>query len=367
MVNEQYVGQLKSYLKQLKKGSLSKSVLRTIIRVKALIAYYQGITLDVVASCYDCSQKTIKRWIKKFEKLGFDGLPDAARRGRPSKLSEEDLLELKQQIASQTNRVWLARHIYILSINMFGVVYSIRYIPELLRRLGLSFKKLCHFLSRRDSEVRRQWITEKLPKIYSKKIEEGWRIFYVDEVGFQTNGTLAKSWGVKGQKIELENYGVRARVNLIGAFELGTGMFYGALRSENINSQLFGKFIRHLKIRMKTDKIILICDNASFHKANWLREWIEKQSSWLMVEYLPPYSPDFNPIERLWRWMKTEFTHNKCFKNKDHLLHYLSQVIRFIPFHAKGLRSLMRKENKRFELINEYYDTNIMLPFQLAA
>jgi putative transposase len=94
---------------------------------------------------------------------------------------------------------------------------------------------------------------------------------------------------------------------LIGAFESGTGLFYDVQTTFKVNAMRFRRFIRHLKRQMRTDKILLICDNARFHKAKWLTAWAEAQKEWLYLAFLPAYSPDFNPIERLWRWMKTEY------------------------------------------------------------
>jgi len=150
------------------------------------------------------------------------------------------------------------------------------------------------------------------PEIYRKKIEEGWRIFYQDEVGIQTEGTLGHTWGPRGKKTEIKNYGRHGRMNLIGAFELGTGIFHGVMTSFRVNAMRFRRFICHLKRVMRGEKILFICDNASFHKAKCLTEWVERNKAWLKIEFLPAYSPDFNPIECLWRWLKTEFTHNKC-------------------------------------------------------
>jgi len=138
---------------------------------------------------------------------------------------------------------------------------------------------------------------------------------------------LGYTWGKKGKKIEINNYGRHGRMNMIGAFELGTGLFYGVLTSFKVNAMRFRRFICHLKHEMRTDKILLICDNASFHKAKWLTEWAKTQYSWLQLELLPAYSPDFNPIERFWRWLKTDFTHNRCWKTKQELKKYLVGLI----------------------------------------
>ncbi len=367
MSNNEAISKLKNYLKKLKKQSLTPSIMRTIIRIKALIAYYKGSQLDVVARCYDITEKSLKEWIKKFEKYGLEDLNDEDRSGRPTKLPKEKLEELKKIIKEQNQRIWVARHVYVLLITTFGVIYSVKYIPQLLGTIGLSYHKAVHNLIKKDSENRRKWIQEKLPEVYEKKIKEGWRIFYQDEVGFQSEGTLGYTWGPKGKKTEIPNYGRHGRMNLIGAFELGTGIFYGVFTSFKVNAMRFRRFICHLKHEMRTDKILLICDNASFHKAKWLSQWIETQKAWLQLEFLPAYSPDFNPIERLWRWMKTEFIHNKCWNTKKSLKEYLLDILVKIPSYADSLKSLMKKENERFEKISEYYEVSCIKQFELAA
>jgi len=244
----------------------------------------------------------------------------------------------------------------------FGVSLSVKYLPELLRELGFSYKKAVHYLAKRDGEKRRAWIQERLPIIYEEHIRDGWRIFFQDEVGFQTEGTLAYTWGPTGEKVEIENYGRRGRVNLIGAFELGTAYFYGMLTTRRVNTQRFRHFILRLRREMRTDKILLICDNASFHKAKWFREWRETQTSWLRLEFLPAYSPDFNPIERLWRWMKTEYTHNRCWKDRKQLKRHLTTMLQELPNRTHEFLGLMNVELQRLRVVFEFYKT----PFVLA-
>ncbi len=359
--------QLRGKLRRLKKQKKqTRSTMRAIIRTKALIAFYKGIKKSVVASCYDVSEKSLNSWIKQFESYGIDSIDDNHRDGRPPKLPKHEGEVLKKMIEEDNQRVWVARHVYEALVRLFGVVYSVKYIPEVLKKLGLSFHKAVHYLARRDSEKRRVWIQEKLPKIYQEHIKNGWRIFFQDEVGFRSEGTLSHTWGPKSGKTEIKNYGRHGRVNLIGAFELGTGVFHGVLTSFSVNAFRFRRFICHLKREMRTDKILLICDNASFHKAKWFTEWAKQQSSWLRLDFLPAYSPDFNPIERLWRWIKTEYTHNKCWKTKGMLKKYLCSVVQKIPLHAEELKSGMKTENDRFEKICEFYNNQAFKLFKVA-
>lgn len=147
-------------------------------------------------------------------------------------------------------------------------------------------------------------------------------------------------------------------MNLIGAFELGSGLFHGVLTSFRVNAMRFRQFICSMKRRLGTDKILLICDNARFHKAKWLTEWVETQHQWLRLEFLPAYSPDFNPIERLWRWMKTESIHNRCWASKEALKLHLRSFLQEMPTQAQNLQSLMKKENERYQEICAYYQVD---------
>jgi len=350
---------LKTHLRRLTQAG---APLTTIMRVKALIAYYKGIPLDVIAVCYDVTLKSVQHWVKRFESDGEEGLDDRPRRGRPVRLPPEQAAELKALMERDNQRVWTARHVWLALMAMFAVCYSVKYLPEWLRQLGLSFHKAVHALIRKNTDKRREWIQATLPAIYADVIQAGWRVFFQDEVGFQTEGTLAYTWGQKGEAIEIKNYGRHGRVNLIGAFELGTGAFYGVLTSFKVNATRFRRFICHLKRELRTDKILLICDNASFHKATWLREWFEQQAAWLRVEFLPAYSPDFNPIERLWRWFKGEFTHNACWPSQAALRRHLAEKLAELPQHMAAMQGVMRQEIARLKAVFVFYATPFPFP-----
>jgi transposase len=350
-------------LRDLCKKFEKENDVRSILRVKALIAYYKGMLPEVIAQCYEISQKTLKNWVKRFESdVQLDDFP---RSGRPSKLPEEKQAELRQMIKEQNQRIWVARHVGVLLTTVFHVCYSVRYLPEFLRKLGLSFHKAVHTLIQRDNEKRKKWIQETILELYADKVKAGWRIFFQDEVGFQTEGTLAYTWGPKGEKIEIKNYGRHGRVNMISVFELGTGAFYGILTQFRVNSCRFRRFLCHLKREMCTDKILLICDNARFHHARWLTEWVSNQKEWLRLEFLPAYSPDFNPIERLWRWIKGEYIHNRCWESQAQLKTYLVEILEKLSRKPDELLSVMREEIQRLNAVFEFYETPS--PFSVPA
>ena len=169
------------------------------------MAYYgHRSCLDPIALHFDLSVKSLKRWIKRYESDGAESLCDRERKGRPSRLTAGQKVLLNADLTRDKQRVWVARHIAVLLQTLFGMAYSAGYLPEFLRGLGLSFRKAVGFLIKRDSEKRREWLQEKLPAIFRQKIEEGWWIFYQDEVGFQTEGTLAATGGRRSQQLTMD-------------------------------------------------------------------------------------------------------------------------------------------------------------------
>jgi len=78
---------------------------------------------------------------------------------------------------------------------------------------------------------------------------------------------------------------------VIDAFELGTGLFYGVQTTFKINAMRFRRFICHLKPTDAYDKMLLICDNARFHKAKWLTAWAEAQKSGYIWHFCWPIRP----------------------------------------------------------------------------
>lgn len=139
------------------------------------------------------------------------------------------------------------------------------------------------------------------------------------------------------------------------------------MEDESVDGKRFKEYILNLKKRLGTDKILLICDNAKFHKSQDFKTWYATQNAWLRIEFLPAYSPDFNPIERLWKWFKGEFTHNRCWKTNGLLIRDLQTVLGGLNEGQYDLTPIMKKENERLQEICDYYETHSLQIFDLVA
>jgi len=149
-----------------------------------------------------------------------------------------------------------------------------------------------------------------------------------DEVHFQRHSSLTRMWAPKGRQPRVLSPSVRHKVGFFGALNLKTGQLV-TQEAPTFNAQTFGDFIRYL-LRSTRGKIWLILDNARWHRAKELKEFFEVHRQRLVFIFLPAYSPELNPIERVWRITRRKVTHNRYFPSIEDLrLALVSQFIKW--------------------------------------
>ncbi|WP_440867518.1 IS630 family transposase [Symbiopectobacterium purcellii] len=140
--------------------------------------------------------------------------------------------------------------------------------------------------------------------------KEGKPIVFIDESGFSHDAPRTHGYSPKGQRcFGLKNWGARGRTNVIGAL-LGTTLFAIGLFDININSDVFYAWVTQVLIPVLPKNSVIMMDNATFHKKHNIQQVIIDAG--YMVEYLPTYSPDLNPIEHKWAQAKSKKREMGC-------------------------------------------------------
>jgi len=144
-----------------------------------------------------------------------------------------------------------------------------------------------------DQEARKQFQEDLQPLLQRDDLE----VWFADESGFLGDPRPRRIWAKKGSKPTTPSTGMHLRESVIGAVCPRSGAL-SALIVERVNSDVFQVFLDQLAEETRGKRIILVLDNATWHKTQTL--------TWQNLEpmYLPAYSPDMNPIERLWLVMK---------------------------------------------------------------
>jgi transposase len=134
-----------------------------------------------------------------------------------------------------------------------------------------------------------------------------------DEASFWLDGTLHRTWSPVGVQPRVLTLGKRKTAHVFGAIALADGRFNYRM-ARVFNGHTFHVFLRQLVRRYSGRKIFLIIDNGPCH---WLdeagRRWLGQHSHAIELHRLPPYSPELNPIEGVWKTTRRRATHNRFF------------------------------------------------------
>ena len=127
---------------------------------------------------------------------------------------------------------------------------------------------------------------------------------FIDESGFAHDMPRTHGYATKGKRcFGTNDWGAKGRTNVIGALLFGA-LLTVSLFQTNVNTSIFNAWVVEDLIPKLPPKSVIIMDNASFHKGALMRNAVENAGHTLL--YLPPYSPDLNPIEKKWSQAKSK-------------------------------------------------------------
>ena len=283
--------------------------------------YYKDIALFL-----NISTKTVFNWLTLFMAFRFSWLlrNRYKGRGRKPKLNKAQRGRLYQIIMDGPEAygfdcgIWNSAMIVEVIQREFQVTYNPRYVCELLKKMGLSYQKAAFVSDRFDDEEymkkREEWEKKTWPVILEKAKSQKGVILFEDEVSFRQWGSLGRTWGPKGKQPKVKTCGKRKGLKVFGAIEFFSGDFHYKECDGKFNGDSYNEFLSHLMTKYSCP-VFLIEDGAPYHKSKIvkeLKEAMEKEGR-LFVYRLPSYSPDKNPIEKLWKNTKNDTTHCKYF------------------------------------------------------
>jgi transposase len=142
-------------------------------------------------------------------------------------------------------------------------------------------------------------------------------VLFGDEASFWLDGTLHQTWSRIGCQPRVETYGQRKTAHLFGAIELRNAKFSYQF-ADVFNGKTFFRFLRMLVRRYGRQKAFLIIDNGPCH--NLCEEgkvWLRQNRNRIQLFRLPPYSPEYNAIEGVWKTTRKLTTHNRFYKTVE--------------------------------------------------
>lgn len=136
-------------------------------------------------------------------------------------------------------------------------------------------------------------------------------IVFEDEASLSNTATVSYMWAEKGRQPKInQKQRKRERKTLFGCIEPETGIVVTS-KADKGNTVSFFSFLLLVVKTYPGRKVTMVLDNVPYHHAKRLKPILERYKHRIELLYLPPYSPDLNPIERVWWYMRKKVTHNR--------------------------------------------------------
>jgi len=291
-------------------GSPQLSIYSTYdIRIRAVRAVIDGsMAITEVAQAYGTDRSTIHRWLKRFDSDGESGLERKPVSGRPRKLADLDVGALVDIVLAPASMFgyetdfWTTRRLIQVVGSKFGFVLSKWTVLRRLHEAGLSYQKPERKYFELSEEERAGWRRTELPRIRKAVLKYKAILYFQDEANVSLTALLGKTWGLVGRTPKQRVTGARGGVSAMSAIT-HRGQLIFRLHDKRIASDevidFLGQMLRHHPRR----HLVVVMDQAPPHTSKKTRAYIESQRR-LHVFWLPKYSPDWNPDEKVWNHLK---------------------------------------------------------------
>lgn len=291
-------------------------------RIKIILALDLGYTARETAEILLVDEDTVSKWKNLYEHSKYlsDWLGDE-NNGYQGRLTREQEKLIKQFVEKKiiTDSLQVAQYIK----DTLGVNYTVDGVTKLLHRLNFVYKQVVAIPGKLD-EVKQQAFLKEYEELKQAK-KENEVILFGDGVHPTHNIHKTKAWVKKGEEKQVKTNTGRGRLNINGVLD-PQALHVVTHFSETINAQetmrLFDKIQQEYKDKQT---ITIIIDNARYYKNKDVTAYLENPNCRIKLKFLPPYSPNLNFIERLWKFMKKYIIgvrYREKFKQFEQDIHY---------------------------------------------
>lgn len=320
-------------------------------RILSILDILDGVQPEVIANRLGLSERSIRNYLNAFILQGVASLKYKRPPGRPTKLTKSqrkelcELIDAGPEAAGYDVGCWSAVLIQDLIQENFKVRYSVHYVGQLLDTLGYSYQK-ARFVSDHIEDVsdaQQQWMNETWPEIVRLSRSKDAMVLFGDEASFAQWGTLSYTWSKKGHQPTVKTSGKRKAYKVFGFIDYHSGaFFYKTLQEGRFNSERYAEFLTEV-MEQTTQHLIIIQDGARYHTSKAMTAFFAKHANRITVYQLPAYSPDFNPIEFLWRNIKKVATHLRYHPTFQDLVDKVDDKLALFAHRPESIIALMGK------------------------
>jgi len=304
-------------------------------RFQAIKLRKKGWKVNDIAEAFGLLRTSVSHWFMKVNRHGIESLKRRKAKGKEPKLTMEDRTKILSWLKQSAidfgfeNPLWTGKRVQQLIKKQLGKSLHVTNVREWLRKWNLTNQKPEHLATQRDERTVKRWLKNEWPKI--KEHCRRWQamLYFMDESGVSLTAVMGKTWAPKGKTPVVRTTGRRGGLCVTSAISPAGKMTF-RIEKEKVNADKHIEFLIQIMKQHSNRKIIVIEDNAPSHIAHAVKSFVASQSNRIAIYYLPPYSPELNPDEHVWAYLKAHQlkTHQALTtKELKHLVKRKMQVI----------------------------------------
>jgi transposase len=299
------------------------------MRSRAIRAIEGGQSMGQVAKAYAVNRTTLFRWVGRFAAQGSRGLERRPGSGRPRLLAAFDMEALNDIVLEPASHfgfetdLWTVGRLRQVIREHYGMTISPDTVWRRLRDAGFTYQKPERRYFEVNEEARQEWLQNEAPQIRAAVRKYRAILYFQDESNVSLTAFLGKTWAFRGQTPQVRVTGKRGGVTAMSALS-GQGRLVFQLFTQRIASDQVMQFLGQMLKHHPSRHLVVVMDQAPPHTSRKTRDYIASQQR-LHVYYLPKYSPDWNPDEKVWNHLKHHELKGHQAKTKEDL-HTLTQT-----------------------------------------
>jgi transposase len=317
---------------------LKKTDGKGCIRVCVILSLDEGLNYQTIETVLGVSGDTIRRYKKYYEEGGVDLLLENNYKAYKGRLSVEQLNKLDRLLSEKIYKT--TKEVIALIAKEFGVKYSESQVSRILHKLGYSYKKPKQYPAKSDKKKQLVCVAQ-IEEQLAQSAENKSVVLFADSVHPLHNTKPDYGWIKKGQEKWIPSNGGRRRYNLTGVINAKKPEQVTLINAKSINEDVIIELLKEIKIRYNYyDKVYIWSDQATYYTSKKVKDWIASQNQ-IELNYLPPYSPNLNLIERLWKFMRKKVINSIYYETYKDFVFAIESFFRDIKDYKQELRNLI--------------------------
>jgi transposase len=297
-------------LDELQRRAKALSDKRTWLRYQAVILAAQGGTSRAIAPALGCSPRAVQQWVAKFNRGGPEALHERPHPGRPPRLAGPELLRFEERVeAGPTPEdgicTFHGRDLQRILTQEFGVTLSLQAVYDLLHTRDFSSLMPRPQHPDADEELQdifKEVVVDQIQAIKEAHPDEEVQIWFEDEARLGQKGTLTRVWARKGTRPRAVRQNQYTSLYVLAAVCVSTGAA-SALIASGLDTEVLNLFLEQFARELPAGvHAVLLWDGAGYHTSADL-----EVPSNVSVIRLVPYSPELNPVENLWHYLRSHY------------------------------------------------------------